>query len=157
MIVCDFIDMRFEKHRRAVERTLSRELKAHKERAKVLRMSDFGLIEMTRQRQRASLMRNMHQDCQHCRGTGLVKTAESVALDVMRLIQLAVTRAHISAIEVNLSFEVARLLQNRKRGVLHQMETENRRSITILPDPSYGLDQLKMQYYDQRGRQVPIN
>ena len=157
VIVCDFIDMRFEKHRRAVERTLSRELKAHKERAKVLRMSDFGLIEMTRQRQRASLMRNMHQDCQHCRGTGLVKTAESVALDVMRLIQLAVTRAHISAIEVNLSFEVARLLQNRKRGVLHQMETENRRSITILPDPSYGLDQLKMQYYDQRGRQVPIN
>ena len=89
--------------------------------------------------------------------TGLVKTAESVALDVMRLIQLAVTREHISAIEVNLSFEVARLLQNRKRGVLHRMETENRRSITILPDPSYGLDQLKMQYYDQRGRQVPIN
>ncbi len=75
----------------------------------------------------------------------------------MRLIQLAVTRDHITAIEVTLSTEVARLLQNRKRGVLYRMETDNKRSITILPDSVYGLDQVKMQYFDQRGRAVPIN
>ncbi len=157
VIVCDFIDMRMEKHRRAVERTLAKELKEHKERAKVLRMSRFGIIELTRQRQRASLTRNVYQDCRHCRGSGLVKTVESVALDVMRLIQLAVTREHIATIEVTVSPEVARLMQNRKRGILHDMEVHNRRTITILPDNNYGLDQVQMQYFDARGRPVPVN
>ena len=55
------------------------------------------------------------------------------------------------------STEVARQLQNRKRGVLYKMETENKRSITILSDSIYGLDQVKMQYFDLRGRAVPIN
>jgi ribonuclease E len=157
VIVCDFIDMRMEKHRRTVERTIAKELKDHKERAKVLRMSRFGIIEMTRQRQRASLTRNVYQDCRHCRGSGLVKTVESVALDVMRLIQLAVTREHIATIEVSVSPEVARLLQNRKRGVLHDLEVQNRRTISILPDSNYGLDQVQMQYFDARGRPVPVN
>lgn len=100
VIVCDFIDMRLEAHRRDIERRLIENLKKHKERAKVLRTSAFGLIEMTRQRQRASLTRSVYRDCRHCRGTGLVKTIESVTLDVMRLIQLAVTREHIRLVEI---------------------------------------------------------
>ena len=66
----------------------------------MLRTSAFGLIEITRQRQRASLTRSVYRDCRHCRGTGLVKTIESVTLDVMRLIQLAVTREHIRLVEI---------------------------------------------------------
>ncbi|MEP0847044.1 MAG: Rne/Rng family ribonuclease, partial [Phycisphaerae bacterium] len=60
VVVCDFIDMRAERHRREVERRLVNNLKQHKERAKVLRMSAFGIIEMTRQRQRASLTRSVY-------------------------------------------------------------------------------------------------
>lgn len=156
VIVCDFIDMRMEKHRREIERTLARNLKEHKERAKVLRMSRFGMIELTRQRQRASLTRSVYQDCHHCRGTGLVKTAESVALDVMRLIQLAATRDHIATIEVSVSSEGAYLLQNKKRAVLHELESRNNRSIFIKPMPNYGLDQYQIQYFDSRGRVVPV-
>ncbi|MCG3126845.1 MAG: Ribonuclease E [Phycisphaerae bacterium] len=155
VIICDFIDMRIEKHRREIERTLVRNLKAHKERAKVLRMSRFGIIEMTRQRQRASLTRNVYHDCAHCRGRGLVKTAESVALDVMRLIQLAATREHIATIEVATSNDVAHLLQNRKRSVLNELEMQNRRIINIRPDASYAPDQVQINYYDARGRPVP--
>jgi len=155
VIVCDFIDMRAEKHRREVERRLTKNLKQHKERAKCLRMSQFGIIEMTRQRQRASLTRSVYQDCHHCRGTGLVKTVESVALDVMRLIQLAATREPIRAIEVAVSPEVAYLLQNRKRSLLHEMEVRHRRSISIRSEPSFGLDQVQIQCLDHRGRLLP--
>ena len=155
VVVCDFIDMRQESHRRDIERRMARHLKEHKERAKVLRMSEFGIIELTRQRQRASLTRSVYQDCRHCRGTGLVKTIESVALDVMRLVQLAVTREHIHTIEVAVSPEVAFLLQNRKRRLLHELESRNRRIISIRPDPAFSLDQVEIHCTDPRGRLVP--
>ena len=155
VIICDFIDMRHESHRRDIEKRLIRNLKHHKERAKVLRMSAFGIIEMTRQRQRASLTRSVYQDCHHCRGTGLVKTTESVALDVIRLLQLSVTREQIASIEVTVSAEVAFLLQNRKRALIHAFETHNHRTIAIRPEPRFGLDQVQIQCSDARGRLVP--
>ena len=155
VVVCDFIDMRHESHRRDIERRLARNLKDHKERAKVLRMSDFGIIELTRQRQRASLTRSVYQDCRHCRGTGLVKTVESVALDVMRLIQLAVTRDNINMIEVSVSPDVSFLLQNRKRRLLYELESRNRRIVSLRPDPAFSLDQVEIRCTDARGRLVP--
>ena len=155
VIVCDFIDMRMESHRRDIERRLIENLKKHKERAKVLRTSAFGLIEMTRQRQRASLTRSVYRDCRHCRGTGLVKTVESVTLDVMRLIQLAVTREHIRMVEVAVSPEVSYLLQNRKRSLIHELESKHRRIVSIRPDPNFSLDQVELTCTDARGRVVP--
>ncbi len=155
VVVCDFIDMRMESHRREVERRLIRNLKEHKERAKVLRMSAFGMIELTRQRQRASLQRSVYQDCPHCRGTGLVKTAESVTLDVMRLLQLAMTREHIAVIEVAVSPDVAYLLQNRKRRLISDLETKYRRTIIVRSDPLFGLDRVEIRCTDARGRVVP--
>lgn len=155
VVVCDFIDMRAERHRREIERRLVQNLKQHKERAKVLRMSAFGIIEMTRQRQRASLQRSVYQDCHHCRGTGFIKTPESVALDAMRLLQLACTRENIKLIELSLSSEVANLLLNRKRAALHYLESTYNRSITIKSEPNYGLDQLEIRCFDPRGRLAP--
>ena len=154
VVICDFIDVRMEKHKREIERRLNRNLKQHKERAKILRMSEFGLIELTRQRQRASLTRNVYQDCRFCRGTGLVKTPESVEFDVMRLIQLAVTKDNIQTIEVGVSAEVAYLLQNHKRATLHKLEAENNRKISIKTESEYGLDQIQLKCFDQRGRLV---
>lgn len=152
LIIIDFIDMRLESHKRAIERTLTRNLKHHKERAKILRMSQFGIIEMTRQRQRASLTRSVYQDCRHCRGTGLVKTAESVALDVTRSIQLNIIRDSVKLIEVAVSPEVAMLLLNRKRGVLSTLESKHRRTISVRPDSNFGLDHVEVRCYDHRGR-----
>ncbi len=157
VIICDFIDLRHESHRRTIERRLIDNLKKHKERAKVLRMSAFGIIEMTRQRQRASLQRSAYQDCVHCRGAGLVKTVESVALDVMRLLQLASTREHIQSIEVLCSGEVAGLLLNRKRRLIYDLEQKYRRTISIRPEPHFGLDQVDVRCTDSRGRLVPNN
>src|SRR5207248_4341489 len=100
VIVNDFIDMRDEKHRRSVERALREAVERDRARTKILRISQFGLIEMTRQRIRPSLKRSVYQDCQHCRGTGQVKTVESMSIEVARLLQLAVHRPLIQRVEV---------------------------------------------------------
>jgi ribonuclease E len=157
VVCCDFIDMRSESHKRKVERRLIGLLKKHKERAKVLRMSEFGIIELTRQRQRSSFSRNFFQDCPHCRGSGLVKTIESVVIDVIRMIQYAATRDTVTQIEVTLNPEVATLLQNRKRSIINELERSQRRAITIRPNPSFGPDQIDVQCYDQRARIVPFS
>jgi ribonuclease E len=97
----------------------------------------------------------VYQDCRHCRGTGLVKTVESVALDVMRLIQLSVSRDHISMIEVSVSPDVALLLLNRKRRLIASLEQQFRRTISIRPEPHFSIDQVEVRCTDARGRVVP--
>ena len=86
--MCDFIDMRDSKHRTAVERNLRAHLKRDRARVRVARMSRFSLIEMTRQRVRESLKRTTYQQCEHCLGTGYVKSIESVAVQVLREVRL---------------------------------------------------------------------
>jgi ribonuclease E len=155
VVICDFIDMRQQKHKREIERRLAHNLKEHKERAKILRMSDFGIIEMTRQRQRASLTHSVYEECKHCHGTGLVKTPESVVLDIMRRIQLAATRENIRKINVFVSREVADRLQNEKRAQLSDLETRNRCSVFVRAQTGFGLDQTSLECYDRRERLVP--
>ena len=92
VIVNDFIDMRKERHRRNVERALREAMKRDRARTKILRTSPFGLIEMTRQRIRPSLKRSVYKDCPCCTGTGVVKTAESMAIEVVRVLMFAAQR-----------------------------------------------------------------
>lgn len=156
LIVCDFVDMRLDRHKRAVERALRDALKEHKERARILRMSAFGLIEMTRQRRGPSMKRNTYFECQHCKGTGLVKMPESVVLDVMRIVQLATNRDGLRRVVVTVSSGVAYQILNRKRAVLAQIETETGRDIVIRGDETFTSDQVECVGEDSRGQPVPI-
>ena len=88
VVVNDFIDMRKERNRRGVERTLRDAVKRDRARTKILRTSPFGLIEMTRQRIRPSIKRSVYKECPCCTGTGLVKSAESMAIEVVRKLLL---------------------------------------------------------------------
>ncbi|HPZ98425.1 MAG TPA: Rne/Rng family ribonuclease [Phycisphaerae bacterium] len=156
LILCDLIDMRLEKHRRGVERALREALKKHKERAKCLRMSQFGIIEMTRQRMRPSIKRSIYQDCPHCRGTGLVKNSESMTLDIMRLLRLATHHDQVDTVEVRVAPAVGFQLQNRKRAAIHALEQETGRRIIIRTDENLGPDQYSFECLDQRGGTVRI-
>jgi ribonuclease E len=156
LILCDLIDMRFEKHRRGVERALRDALRKHKERAKCLRMSQFGIIEMTRQRTRPSIKRSIYQDCPHCRGSGLVKNAESMVLDIMRLLQVAAHHDDVQTVEVRVAPEVAMQLQNRKRAALYELEQRTERRIVIRIDELLGADQFAFECYDARGGSVRV-
>ncbi len=154
LIICDFIDMRYDKNRRNVERALRDALKRHKERAKTLRMSRFGLIEITRQRTRPSISRSMHQDCPTCGGSGMIKSAESTMLEVMRMLQLAVHREQVERIEISVCPEVAFELQNRKRRAIVEVESQSGKAVLIRPVASFSQGQMDFLCLDARGRTV---
>lgn len=156
LIVCDFIDMRDDGHKRAIERTMRDALKKHKERARILRMSAFGLIEITRQRQGPSLSRNMYDDCPHCRGSGQVKLPESVRLDVMRLVQLAVHQERVARVIVTVSSPVAFEILNQKRAHLSQIEDETGKTIVIRGEDGFAIDRVDCVCEDQLGRTVSL-
>ena len=157
LIVCDFIDMRHDRNKRRVENALRDALKKHKERARILRMSAFGLIEMTRQRQGPSLHRNLYTDCPECRGTGHVKLAESVTLDAMRMIQFAAHNEQVQKIVLSLSSEVAFRLLNQKREFICQVESETNKNIVIHGNEAFTSDQMDIACEDARGRPVTIS
>ncbi len=156
LIVCDFIDMRHDRHQRGVERAMREAVKKHKERARVLRMSQFGLIEMTRQRQGPSYKRNVFFDCPHCKGAGVVKMPESVMLDVMRFIQLATHNPQVRVVKVAVATDVAFQILNNKRGMITQIEEATDKQVLIRGDSSFTSDQIEYICEDLRGRPVTV-
>lgn len=155
LIILDLIDMMQEKHKRAVERRMSDALKSHKERAKILRLSRFGILEMTRQRQRPSFAKSVFQDCPRCGGSGIVKAVESMSLDVMRQIRLVSHREGVASIDVRVATAVANDLLNRKRVHLTELERATGQSIRVHGEPNFTVDEVKMSCTDRRGREVP--
>lgn len=131
VIVNDFIDMRDEKHRRGVEKAMRDAVKRDRARTKVLKISQFGMIEMTRQRIRPSLKRSVYQDCVHCKGTGQVKTCESMSIDVMRLLQLAAHRERVHRVDIRVTEEVANYLLNKKRKEIAKLEESGELQVHI--------------------------
>ncbi len=156
LIICDFIDMMQDKHRRVVERRLAEALRSHKERAKLLRISRFGILEMTRQRQRPSFAKNMFAECPRCSGSGRVKTTESVCLDVMRQIRMAGQREGVASVDVSVSPPVAAELLNRKRHALTDIERAGALVIRIHAEAAFPVDEVRIVCIDRRGREVPM-
>jgi ribonuclease E len=156
VIVNDFIDMREERHRRGVERALREAIKRDRARTKVLRMSAFGLIEMTRQRIRPSLKRSIYEDCTHCSGAGVAKTAESMAIDVMRLLALATHREEIRKISVSVNPNVASYLSNRKRKEISRLEAECNMNVQIGFQENAPAELLKIECFDANGNEVRL-
>jgi Rne/Rng family ribonuclease len=154
VIVNDFIDMRDEKHKRGVERALRDALRRDRARTKILKISQFGLIEMTRQRIRPSLKRSVYHECPHCTGTGLVKTGESMSIEVMRLLQLAAHRDGITRIQVRVHDEVASYLLNRKRKEIAQLEGAGELQILISGSPAGAPEQLEIVSHDRNGNEI---
>jgi ribonuclease E len=157
VIICDFIDMRMERNKRAVEQELRKALKIHKEKARILRMSQFGIIEITRQRQRPSIKRSIYQDCPHCRGAGQIKSVESMTLEVMRLLRLAIYRPEVQTVQVKVNPMVASHLLNRRRASLHNLEAMTEKAIVILADSGCGPDQVSFECKDSRGLTIEVD
>jgi ribonuclease E len=154
VIVNDFIDMRREKYRRGVEKALHDAMKRDRARTKILRTSPFGLIEMTRQRIRPSLRKSIFRDCPTCSGTGIVKTAESMAIEVMRTLQLSATRDDIARLNVTVHDEVATWINNRKRREIAQFEDATHVQLHVTGKESASPEHLLIEAWDSTGRTV---
>ncbi|TWT85499.1 Ribonuclease E [Posidoniimonas polymericola] len=154
VVVNDFIDMRKEKHRRLVERTLRDAVKRDRARTKILRTSPFGLIEMTRQRIRPSLKRSVYKECPSCVGSGLVKSAESMSIEVVRKLIMASQLEDVARISVTVEEEVATYLNNRKRRELARIEDEGEVEILIQGREGLGAEHLEIECTDDAGHDV---
>ncbi len=154
VIVNDFIDMRKEKHRRGVERALRDAMKRDRARTKILRTSPFGLIEMTRQRIRTNPKRSAYMECPACSGVGVVKTAESMAIDVVRLLILASQRPAVAQVTVTVAEEVADYLNNRKRHELARLEEDGKMAVQIIGVEGVAPEHLVVQCRDGDDREV---
>ncbi len=129
LIVIDFIDMESHKHNAMVERRLKEALKNDRARVQVGHISHFGLLEMSRQRLRPSLAETSFLPCPHCEGTGHVRSVESAAIRLLRLIEDEASRRHSGELLVHASGPVALYVFNHKRAWL--AEIEGRHGITI--------------------------
>jgi ribonuclease E len=154
VIVNDFIDMREERHRRGVERALRDAVRRDRARTKVLRISPFGLIEMTRQRIRPSLRRSIYEDCTGCTGTGQVKTTESVVIDVMRQLQSALHRDKVARIGVEVHERVANFINNRKRRDIIRLEESSNVAIGVTSRTDVSYEHVSIRSLDAEGAEL---
>jgi ribonuclease E len=152
VIVNDFIDMRKEKYRRSVEKALHEAMKRDRARTKILRTSPFGLVEMTRQRIRPSLRKSIFQDCPTCHGTGTVKTPESMAIEVMRMLHLTAMRDDVARLDITVHDDVATWLNNRKRREISQFEDETHIQLHIDGKEGVSPEYLVLEASDENGR-----
>lgn len=144
LIVCDFIDMRDNKHRTSVERLLRSHLRRDRARVRVARMSRFSLIEMTRQRVRESLKRTTYDQCPSCVGTGYIKSIESMALEVLREIQLHLVDHPNSGVTLVCSQEVADYLRTRKQESIDQLGERFKQPVELHASRDFRRDEFKL-------------
>jgi ribonuclease E len=122
LIVVDFIDMENKKNRTDVEKTFKEAFKGDKARVRMCRISPLGLLEMSRQRLRPTLESRAFDLCPQCRGTGRVKSAESLALQILRKIQGAAAKKNLLRVEGELPVSTASHLLNELRSDLASLE-----------------------------------
>ncbi|MCA0031606.1 Rne/Rng family ribonuclease [Mesorhizobium sp. B263B2A] len=138
LIVIDFIDMEENRNNRSVEKRLKDHLKNDRARIQVGRISHFGLMEMSRQRIRASVLESTMKPCPHCGGTGHVRSDSSVALMVVRAIEEFLLKDSRSHITVRTPAATALYVLNHKRGTLVELESRFGLTITIEADDAVG-------------------
>ncbi|OKH86978.1 ribonuclease E/G [Thalassospira sp. TSL5-1] len=136
LIVVDFIDMEDHRNQSAVERKLKEAMRNDRARLQIGRISPFGLLEMSRQRLRPSLVESAFEVCTHCRGVGLVRSIESSALHLLRVIEEEGMRRRAGALTVHVASEVALYILNRKRDSLAEIEQRYGFTVMIFGDDS---------------------
>jgi ribonuclease E len=134
LVVIDFIDMDRHGNVRKVERAMRDALKNDRARIQVGRISSFGLMEMSRQRLRTGVLEASTKVCPHCEGTGLVRTASSAALSVLRLLEEEAAKGKASIISLRTSQEACIYVLNSKRREIEDIESRYGVSIEIVPD-----------------------
>lgn len=146
-VICvDFIDMRSERHRHQVE-SLVRELLAQdRSRTRVARMSRFCILELTRQRARMSIRRTHFEPCQHCGGTGSVKTIESMALFAIRHLRSRVARSkNRRRLDVRLHPDVCSYITTHKREALRALESASGHPVSVRPDRGLSVSEIRFR------------
>jgi ribonuclease E len=122
LIVIDFIDMSENRNQHTVERRLKESMRADRARIQIGRISPFGLLELSRQRLRPSLLEASTEHCPHCDGSGLIRSTESAALHVLRTVEEEGIRRRSSQIHISVPTAIALYILNQKRPMVADIE-----------------------------------
>lgn len=149
LIVIDFIDMTPVRHQREVENRLKEAVKQDRARVQIGRISRFGLLEMSRQRLRPSLGESAGHVCPRCHGRGTIRSIESSALSILRLIEEEAIKDNTSQIHAQVPVSVATYLMNEKREGVRRIEQRNGIRVFIIPNehletPNYEVTRIRI-------------
>ncbi|MGB5102794.1 MAG: Rne/Rng family ribonuclease [Steroidobacteraceae bacterium] len=166
LIVIDFIDMESQKNQRAVEDRLRDAVKQDRARIQIGRISRFGLLELSRQRLRPSISESTNIVCPRCSGMGVIRSVESLALAILRLIGEEARKDRTAKVIAQLPVDVATYLMNEKRDWLHSIETRSEVDVILVPNryldtPAYELrrvrdDELGLPEYSVISHQMAV-
>ncbi|HUJ75080.1 MAG TPA: ribonuclease E/G, partial [bacterium] len=148
IIIIDFIDMEVPQNRQKVYQALKEELKNDKARSKILQISEIGLVEMTRKRDRENLGRLLSTLCPHCNGTGRIKSPSTVCYDLFREIdRLRRSSRRLGALTINIHPDVAEYLVGDEKEYLEQLQQELGQQFTIRSMDTFHHEQFEIFEY----------
>jgi len=153
LIVIDFIDMDESKNNRAVEKRMKDALADDRARVQMGKISGFGLMEISRQRRRTGVLEGTTHVCEHCLGTGRVRSTESSALAVLRAVEMEAVRLGGGALTVRAPSAVALYLLNEKRAHLERLQQAQGLAVTIVIDDSLAHAEFALDRTEARGNE----
>ncbi|MBL7170769.1 MAG: Rne/Rng family ribonuclease [Candidatus Omnitrophica bacterium] len=144
LIIVDFIDMISQKNRRLVLNTLRSELSKDKAKTTTLKISELGLVEMTRQRTRQSLLKTLCSECPHCRGEGYIPSHFTVSMDALRKLKRVCLRTNERYLIIKANSSLAAYLAEKMRTKINILGKKYHKKINIGEDPYLGLEEIKV-------------
>ncbi len=157
LVIHDLIDMHMARHRREIEERFRENAKRDRAKSTMLRISEFGILEMTRQRMRPSLRKTHFMECPTCTGRGEIKTPESVGADTLRQIGYLLQFDRVHRVEAACSSRVAAVLLSAKRRQLVAMEDASGKRIDVRISDSIAIDRVDLYAYDERNADIDID
>ncbi len=155
LIVIDFIDMDERRNNSAVEKRFKDRLKSDRARIQVGRISGFGLMEMSRQRLRPGMIEATTQPCNHCHGTGLIRSDDNLALSILRQLEEEGVRCRSREVLLKAPVSICNYLMNQKREHIAQIESRYGLSIRIEADPFLISPDFSLEKFKTATRIVP--
>ncbi len=156
LVVVDFIDMQDHNHKKNVENVLHENLSRDKARFRMLEMSPFCIVEMTRQRRRKSLRQSTYVECPTCQGTGQIKSPETRALEIIRRLRIGLHSNEVAKVDAQLQPEVANYLNNTMRPRIRELERETGKEVRIHADPDRGPNEDQIHFRRKNGKLVRV-
>lgn len=145
IIVIDFIDMSKEKNRREIFDLLVKAVKRDRAKINILKMSEFGIVQMTRQRIRRGVRKVSYKNCPYCRGRGSVKSATTMSIEILRAIKREIEKSKTKEIRSYVHPEVANYLLNEDRPSIAKLESFYRTRIVIIAEPEMHIENFRIE------------
>ncbi|QYU69877.1 Rne/Rng family ribonuclease [Leptolyngbya sp. 15MV] len=151
IVINDLIDMRLASHRKDIEERFKERLKRDRAKTTVLKISEFGILEMTRQRMRGSHETVHFGECPVCHGRGVVQKPDSVAADALRNLAALLDQAKVQKVELVVSPRVASELLSGKRRLLNRLERATGKHVDVRVSETIPVDRVTFYAYDEQG------